>query len=69
MDKEMLMWIADGKVTKGELNFKTGTVTFYDKFENILIHWSGLSRVQMTQIKKQIEVQLNKRNKVGFYYL
>lgn len=69
MDKEILMWIQDGKVTKGELNFQAGTVTFYDKFENVLVHWSGLSPGQMKEIKSQIQKKLNSRKHVGFYYL
>lgn len=69
MNKEMMMWITKGYVTKGELNFDTGTVTFYDKFDNILVKRQGLSLREMKQIKKQIEKQLNLRSNVGFYYL
>ncbi len=65
----MMMWIQDGKVTKGELNFQTGTVTFYDKFENILLKRDGLSPKQMKEIKIQIQKKLDSRKHVGFYYV
>jgi len=69
MDKRIMIMIQDGKVVRGELNFDEGKVTFYDKFNNILMRRTGLSFKQMTEIKKQIQNKLNDRTKVGFYYL
>jgi len=69
MDKEMLMWIQNGDVVKGEINFKTNTVTFFDKFDNILMKRTGLNKEQLMQIKNRIQQQLDKRKHVGFYYL
>lgn len=69
MDKDMMLWIRDGNVVKGELNFETGTVVFYDKFDNILLKRDGLTRRHLLEIKTQIQKQLNKRNHVGLYYV
>ena len=69
MNKDMIMWIQNGDVVKGEIDFEAKTVTFYDKFDNILVHWSGLSRAQLVAIKKSIQEQLAKRKRVGFYYV
>ena len=69
MDKEMILWIQNGNVTKGELNFDTGTVTFYDKFDNVLMRRKGLTKKQMTIVKKQIEKQLGTRKQIGFYVI
>ena len=69
MHKDILMWIQNGDVVRGEIDFETNTVTFYDKFNNILVHWSGLSSKQLVAIKKSIQEQLTKRKHVGFYYV
>jgi len=69
MHKDMLMWIQNGDVVKGEINFETGTVTFYDRLDNILVRWKGLSSKQLGEIKKQIQKQLSERKRVGFYYV
>jgi len=63
------MWIQNGDVVKGEINFDAGTVTFYDKFNNILVRWEGLTVKQLTEIRIQIQKQLVKRKRVGFYYV
>lgn len=69
MDKEILFWIQDDAVVKGEINFETGTAIFYDKFGNILTRRRGLSTKQLREIVNQIQKQLTKRKKVGFYYI
>ena len=69
MHKDILMWIQNGDVVKGEINFETGTVTFYDKFNNILMQRTGLTSKQLNNIKTQIQKQLNKREHIGFYYV
>ncbi len=69
MHKDIMMWIQNGAVVKGELNFETGTAIFYDRFNNILMHRSGLTRKQLLQIKNQIAIQLSKRKHIGFYYV
>jgi len=69
LHKDILMWIQDGNVVKGEVNFETGTVTFYDKLNNILLERSGLTFKQLNRIKQQIQKQLDKRKHVGYYYV
>ena len=69
MDKKIMLWIQNGDVTKGELNFETGCVTFYDKFDNVLMKRERLTRKQLTEIQNQIQKQLKKRSKVGLYYV
>jgi len=69
MDKQMLLWIQNGDIVKGELNFGAGTAVFYDKFGNIIAKRNGLTRTQLTAIKEQIQKQLAKRQHVGFYYV
>jgi len=68
-DKDIYMWIQNGDVVRGELNFEKGTLVFFGRDGNILLKRSGLTRKQLTRIKKQIEKKLDSRNKVGFYYL
>ena len=65
----MLMWIQNGSVVKGEIDFKKGTVVFFDRFDNILVRRTGLSEKQLMEIKNQIHKQLTKREKIGFYYV
>lgn len=65
----MLLWIQNGNVVKGEIDFKAGTATFYDKFDNILMKRGGLSVQQLMEIKKQVQKQLTKREHIGFYYV
>lgn len=69
MDKQILLWIQNGNVVKGEIDFKKGTVTFYDKFNNILMHRAGLTAKQLTEIQRQAQKQLTKRERIGFYYV
>jgi len=69
MHRDILLWIQNGDVVKGEINFETGTVTFYDKFNNILMERSGLTLKQLNEVKNQIQKQLNKREHIGFYYV
>lgn len=69
MDKEIMVWIQNGSVVKGEVNFKTGTVTFFDKFDNILMRRRGLTFKQLNEIRNRIQKQLTKREHVGFYYV
>lgn len=69
MHKDMLMWIQNGDVVKGEINFDTKTVVFYDKFDNILVRWSRLTTKQLNEIKHQIQKKLTERKHIGFYYV
>ena len=69
MDKEMIFWIENGNAVKVEVNFEIGTAVFYDRFGNILAKRQGLSHNQLKEIVKQIQKQLTKRKKVGFYYI
>jgi len=69
MHKDILIWIQDSNVVKGEINFETGTVTFYDRFDNILMRRQGLSSKQLIKIKHQIQERLTTRKHVGFYYV
>lgn len=69
MNRQILLWIQNGKVVKGEIDFTAGTVTFYDKFNNILMYRAGLSAKQLTEIQRQAQKQLSKRERVGFYYV
>lgn len=69
MNKDILMWIQNGSVVKGEIDFKKRTVVFFDRFNNILVKWTGLSEKQLREIKSQIQKQINKRERIGFYYV
>jgi len=69
MRKDIRIWIQDGNVVKGEINFEAGTVTFFDKFNNILMRRKGLTFKQLNEIKNSIQKQLNKREHIGFYYV
>ncbi len=69
MNKDILIWIQNGDVVRGEIKFSTGTVVFFDKFNNILMRWSGLTKKQLQEIKKQIQIQISKREHIGFYYI
>jgi len=69
MDKVIMMYIQDNSVVKGEINFNAGRVTFYDRFENILMKREGLSPRQLNKIRRQIQKRLIKRQHVGFYYV
>jgi hypothetical protein len=69
MDKQMLLWIQNGNVVKGEIDFDEGTATFYDKFDNIVLKRKGLTHKQLMEIKCQIQKQLATRKRVGFYYV
>ena len=69
MDREILLWIQNGNVVKGEIDFQAGTVTFYDKFNNIVMYRVGFTYKQLIEIKKQAQKQLAKRERVGFYYV
>ena len=63
------MWIQNGDVVKGEIDFETGMVTFYDRFNNIVMRRRGLSHKQLVKIRVQIQEQLTTRKHVGFYYV
>lgn len=69
MDKTILMWIQNGDVVKGEINFATNTLTFFDRFNNILMRRTGLSTKQLKEIHRQCQKQLAAREQVGFYYV
>ena len=69
MDKQILLWIQNGSVVKGEIDFRAGTVTFYDKFNNILMCRVGLTYRQLVEVRKQAQKQLAKREWIGFYYV
>ena len=69
MNKDILMWIQNGSVVRGEINFKEGTVVFFDRFNNILMRRTGLSEKQLQAIKNQIQKQINKREHIGWYYI
>lgn len=69
MHKDILMWIQNGDVVKGEINFDTGTVIFFDRFNNILMRRQGLKFKQLMKIKKQIQERLSIRKHIGFYYV
>ena len=69
MHKDIRIWIQDGNVVKGEIDFETGTVTFFDKFNNILMKRHNLTFKQLMEIKNRIQKQLNTRERVGFYYV
>lgn len=65
----MMIWIQNGDVVKGEINYATGTVKFFDKFNNILMIRQGLSTTQLKEIHRQCQKQLATRKQVGFYYV
>ena len=64
-----MIWIQDDSVVKGEIDFKTGTVTFFDRFDNILMKREGLTSKQLKFILKQCQKQLTARKHIGFYYV
>ncbi len=69
MNRDILMWIQNGSVVKGEIDFAKGTVVFFDRFSNILMRRTGLSEKQLKDIRSQIQKQINKREHIGFYYI
>lgn len=69
MDKEIMVWIQDSSIVKGEIDFTTGTVTFFDRFDNILMRRQGLSFKQLNEIRHQIQKKLTARKHIGFYYV
>lgn len=69
MDKEIMVWIQNGSVVKGEINFRMGTVTFFDRFDNILMKQQGLTFKQLKEIQRQCRKQLAAREHIGFYYV
>lgn len=64
-----MVWIQNGSVVKGEIDFNAGTVTFFDRFDNILMKRQGLTFKQLNKIRNQIQKQLTKRKHVGYYYV
>lgn len=69
MDKDILIWIQNGAVVKGEINFNSGTVVFFDRFNNILMRRTGLSDKELREIKNRIQLQIGRREHIGFYYI
>lgn len=65
----MILWIQNGNVVKGEIDFKAKIVTFYDKFGNIVMIRRGLTTKQLKDVAREIQKQLAKRNRVGYYYI